>query len=120
MGLTARLPVVLALLALLLLVGGSGCARKRWTCNACVRGNKTQCASSSVVTSFSDRTEQDARCSASEQVCYMLLDDPAVPQQFCRGEKTSRMLGCSPEFIAHFEFQCTESTSLDLPIKAGP
>lgn len=97
----------------------SGCARKHWTCDACVKGDKAHCAGS-VDAPSPNYTEAEARCSASEQVCNVLLSDHALFQKLCLGERTSKMMGCRQDFVDQFEFQCAESTTVGVPIKAGP
>jgi hypothetical protein len=107
------------LFALLWLVCVTGCTSKRWTCEACVKGDKSHCARS-VDHPSPNYAEVEARCSASEQVCLSVLDDKALFQKLCTGERTSRMMGCRQDFVDQFEHQCSESTSVGLPIKAGP
>jgi hypothetical protein len=108
-----------SLVLLLAFVFATGCTSKRWTCEACVKGDKAHCARS-VDAPSPNYTEEQARCSASEQVCSSLVSDDALYQKQCKGERTSKMLGCSQDFVDRFEFQCTESTTVGLPIKAGP
>jgi hypothetical protein len=106
------------LFVLLAAVFVAGCTSKRWTCEACVKGDRSHCARS-VDQPSPNRSEVEARCSASEQVCLSVVDDKVLFPKLCSGERTSRMMGCRQDFVEQFEHQCSESTSVGLPIRAG-
>ncbi len=92
----------------------AGCSEKRWTCRACLGDAPSTCATSSTTGPTPHRTQEEAQCSAGEELCDT-LDEPRF-ERTCKGKAATKMLGCSKEFLSQLQFTCEAKTHVGIPL----
>lgn len=92
-----------------------GCSEKRWTCEACLNDDPKMCASSNAMGPTPHRDEEQARCSAGEELCSALVGNPLF-KRYCMGKAATVNLGCSKEFLTQLRFKCGAKTHLHVPL----